>query len=78
MGRKPGVRGSTFKARVALAALKGDKTLSELAGQFGVPSTQNSTWKQRLVDGSAELFADRRRRKRTKRRRRNCSSRSAA
>jgi transposase len=64
MARKQGARGSTFKAKVALAALKGDKTLSELAGQFGVHSTQISTWKQRLLDGAAELFADRRRRKR--------------
>ncbi|MCE9556624.1 MAG: hypothetical protein K8T91_25015 [Planctomycetes bacterium] len=49
----------------ALAALKGDKTLGELASQFGVHSTQNSTWKQRLLEGAPGLFEDRRRKQRT-------------
>jgi transposase len=57
-------RGSAFKARVALAACKGDKTLSELSGQFGVHATQISTWKQRLLDGVVDLFEDRRRKQR--------------
>ena len=56
-------RGSAFKARVALAALRGDKTLGELAGQFGVHATQISTWKQRLLEGAPDLFADRRRKR---------------
>jgi transposase len=64
MARKRGVRGSTFKAKVALAAMKGDKTLAELSGQFGVHSTQISTWKQRLLDGASDLFEDRRRSRR--------------
>jgi transposase len=59
-----GGRGGAFKARVALAALKGDRTLSELAGQFGVRATQISTWKQRLLEGAPDLFADRRRKQR--------------
>jgi putative transposase len=58
-------RGAAFKARVALAACKGDKTLSELASQFGVHATQISTWKQRLLEGAAEVFEDRRRKQRT-------------
>jgi transposase len=57
-------RGAAFKARVALAACKGDKTLGELAGQFGVHATQISTWKQRLLEGAADLFEDRRRKQR--------------
>lgn len=58
-------RGAGFKARVALAACKGDKTLSELASQFGVHATQISTWKQRLLEGAREVFEDRRRKQRT-------------
>ena len=54
-------RGPAFKARIALAALKGDKTLGELASQFGVHATQISTWKQRLLEGAPDLFEDRRR-----------------
>lgn len=58
-------RGSAFKARVALAALKGDRSLGELASQFGVHATQISTWKQRLLEGAPDLFEDRRRRPRS-------------
>ena len=58
-------RGAALKARIALAALKGDKTLGELAGQFGVHATQISTWKQRLLEGASELFEDRRRKRST-------------
>jgi len=57
-------RGAAFKARVALSACKGDKTLAELSGQFGVHATQISTWKQRLLEGAVDLFEDRRRKQR--------------
>lgn len=60
----PSGRGGAFKARVALAALKGDRTLGELASQFGVHATQISTWKQRLLEGAPDLFEDRRRKQR--------------
>ena len=53
-----------IQGRVALAACKGDKTLGELSGQFGVHATQISTWKQRLLDGAVDLFEDRRRKQR--------------
>jgi transposase-like protein len=49
--------GATFKAKVALAALKGDKTLAELATQFQVHQSQILDWKQRLVERADELFA---------------------
>ncbi len=54
----------SFKARVALAALKGDRTASELVSAFGVHATQISAWKKQLADGAAELFADGRKRER--------------
>ena len=61
MARKSGSRGSAFKAKVALAAAQGDRTLAELAKEFAVHATQISTWKQRLLEGVADLFEDRRR-----------------
>ena len=53
-----------FKAKVALAAVRGDKTLSELARQFQLHPVQISTWKQRLLERAHELFADGRQRPR--------------
>lgn len=49
------------KAKAALAAVRGDRTTSELASQFGVHSTQIGQWKRRLLDGVTELFSDDRR-----------------
>ena len=45
-----------FKAKVALAALKGDKTLAELAQQFDVHPNQITTWRAQLLDGAAGVF----------------------
>lgn len=63
MRRKRRVFLGSFRAKVALAAIKGDKTLSELASQFEVHVTQVSAWRKELVDRAAELFTDGRRRK---------------
>ena len=49
---------SAFKAKVALAALKGDKTLSELSGQFDVHPNQITDWKARLQEGAADVFGE--------------------
>src|ERR1700761_4539237 len=46
-----------FKARVAMAALSGEKTLPELSSEFGVHPTMISTWKQELTKRASELFA---------------------
>lgn len=47
-----------FKAKVAIAALKGDKTLAELAQQFDVHPTQITEWKTQLQERSAVVFGD--------------------
>ena len=46
-----------FKAQVALEAVKGVKTLSELSATHGVHPTVIAQWKRHLVDGSAEVFS---------------------
>ena len=48
--------GATFKAQVALAAIKGDKTVAELAEQFRVHPTQITEWKQQLLARAADVF----------------------
>src|SRR4051812_5546399 len=45
-----------FKAKVALAAVKGEKTLAELAQQFDIHPNQITQWKAQLLDGAAGLF----------------------
>src|ERR1700737_1426534 len=45
-----------FKAKVALAAIKGDRTLAQLAEQFDVPPNQITSWKAQLEDGAADVF----------------------
>ena len=45
-----------FKAKVALAALKGEKTIAELSAQFDVHANQISEWKGQLVDGAQDVF----------------------
>jgi putative transposase len=58
MSRKRRTFGASFKAKVALAAVRGDKTTAELASRFKVHANQVSAWKKQLVDGATELFAD--------------------
>ena len=47
-----------FKAQVALAALKGEKTLAELAGQFSVHPNEISGWSQQLEKFAAAAFSE--------------------
>lgn len=61
MSRKRRVFGASFKAQVALAAVRGDKTAAELAGKFQVHPSQVMTWKKQLLEQAPELFEDGRR-----------------
>ena len=45
-----------FKAKVALAAIKGEKTLAELAQQHDVHPNQITAWKAQVIEGVAGLF----------------------
>ena len=45
-----------FKAKVALAGIKGEKTLADLAQQYDVHANQITMWKSHLVDSAAEVF----------------------
>ena len=48
--------GAGFKAKVALEAVKGERTLIELAERFQIHPNQITTWKKQLLDGASEVF----------------------
>ena len=47
---------AAFKARVALEAVKGERTVSELAAEYGVHPTMIHQWKKALLEGAADIF----------------------
>jgi putative transposase len=48
---------AAFKAQVALASLRGDKTVNELAGQYGVHPTLIHDWKRQMLAGAEQVFS---------------------
>jgi transposase len=57
MSRRPRRNHSpAFKAKVALAAIKGDRTIGQLAEQFDVHPNQVTSWKAQLEGGAADVF----------------------
>ncbi len=51
---------AAFKAKVALEALKGDRTMAELSSEYGVHPNQIRQWRQKLVDELPGVFSDHR------------------
>jgi len=58
MSRKRRSFGAAFKAKVAMAACRGEKTTAQLAAEFGVHSSQIAAWKKHLLEGAIGLFED--------------------
>jgi len=57
---------AAFKAKVALAAIKGDKTIAELASEYEVHPNQITQWKRKLLESTPELFSRSREREKQK------------
>ena len=62
MARKRRSLSASFRAKVALAAVRGDRTVAQLSSQHGVHGTQVSAWKRKLLSQAFELFEDGRKR----------------
>lgn len=56
MSRKRRQHGSDFKAQVALAAIREQQTIQELAKRFAIHTSQIQEWKRRLVERAGEIF----------------------
>ena len=54
MGRKK--HSNELKARIALDAIRGQKTMSELASEYGVHANQISRWKKQLLEAAPDIF----------------------
>ena len=52
-----------LKAKVAIEAIKGEKTVAEIASQFGVHPNQVSQWRKKVMEALPDLFATRRKKK---------------
>ena len=49
-----------FKTKVAIEALKGQKTVNEIASEHGIHVSQINSWKKRLLEAAPEMFSRRR------------------
>lgn len=57
MSKKRRNHSPEFKAKVALAAIKGDQSLADISQRYGLAQNQISTWKKQLLERSSEVFA---------------------
>ena len=56
MSKKRRAHSPALKAKVALAAIQGEKTIAELAEQFQIHPNQITTWKKQLLNSAQEIF----------------------
>ena len=54
---------ATFRAKVALESVKGEKTLAELSSEFSVHPNQIRNWRKQLLEMLPDLFTDRRKKR---------------
>lgn len=57
MSKKRTQYSSEFKAKLALAAIRGDETVPQLAARYNIHPTQINSWKRQLIEQAAELFS---------------------
>jgi len=57
MSRKRKSFSNEFKAKVAIEAIKGQKTIAEIASEFEVHTTQVINWKKHMLEGAADTFS---------------------
>ena len=60
MGKRRKTHDAAFKARVALEAVKGEKTIAQLGGEYGVHPNQIGQWKKKLLQELPHIFSERR------------------
>jgi transposase-like protein len=65
MGRERKGYSGEFKAKVALEAIKGQRTINELASEYGLHPTQIMQWKKQAMEELPMLFSDKRKKKET-------------
>ena len=65
MGKIRRNHSATFKAKVALEAVKKEKTIAQLSSEFGVHPNQITQWRRRLLDELPDIFARKRKKKET-------------
>jgi transposase-like protein len=63
MGRQRRQFTGAFKAKVALEAIKGQRTVQELASGYGVHPNQITNWKKQLITAAADIFSGARERR---------------
>ena len=63
MGRIRKSYSSAFKAKVALEAIKKEKTMAQLSSEYGVHSNQINQWRKRLLEELPEIFSKKRQKK---------------